>query len=650
MDSRRVNSLQPLLPQFGEGFLSDHAGSIIRDPQVAIVELVANCWDAGADRVDIEWYPGGRYFLAIEDNGTGMTTEEFSQRRVELSYNRREAQGPDVEFPPGNIQSRRRVFGQNGKGRHGMFCFTHEYFVETRKNGILSRFRVERVFRRAQTPFKVTLEEVTTTEAGEHGTRIWAEVWEPQISEPNLRDLLGSKFISDPSFKIFVNSDEVELTDLSHLFERHEVSVNGLDPIEILLFDTEKASRTTKQHGAAWWVNKRLVGEPSWKKLNGESYLDGRLANAKRYTFVIMADVLQDHVREDWRGFRKHPVVEEAAEAVEDLITNRLHRLFQSTYKQRKQDALENNRDTLLVLPPASRRQIGRFLDEIQEKSPSIRVDQLNDAVEVLAKLEQSRSGYALLQQLARLHPDDLDGLHRILSSWSVQEAQTVLDELHKRLKLIQQLERIVEDPNADELHEIQPLFERGLWIFGPEYESVEFTSNRSLATVVKSLFKDFSVAISTPRRRPDLIALPDSSIGIYSCDRYDERGEVNGIGRVLIVELKRGGFELSRQEVRQAEDYEIEIRKSGKISVETKVTAFVLGAKLGEDARAPITKADNTFIYPRTYSTVLRQAHARTFNLQEKIQRTSGTDLFDPDVERVVNGTALQQEFSTFR
>lgn len=266
----------------------------------------------------------------------------------------------------------------------------------------------------------------------------------------------------------------------------------------------------------------------------------------------------------------------------------------------------------------------------------------------MLANLEKARSGYALLEQLAMLRPNDLDGLYQLLSKWTVLEATTVLEELHKRLALIKKLSSLIDDPSADELHDLQPLFERGLWIFGPEYESVEFSSNRSLSNVVRTLFRDQDTELSTPRRRPDFIVLPDSSIGIYSCDSYGENGEVSGLNKVVILELKRGGFELTRREMRQAEDYEFEIRKSGKIVDSTTVIAFVLGSKLGQDARSTIKKGDpeNTFIYPEAYSTVLRRAHARTFNLNEKLRKASDNAIFDPDVERIIRNSPVGFDF----
>lgn len=71
------------------------------------------------------------------------------------------------------------------------------------------------------------------------------------------------------------------------------------------------------------------------------------------------------------------------------------------------------------------------------------------------------------------------------------------------KLDLIADLERLVEDKNSNELHDLQPLFERGLWIFGPEFESISFTSNRTLATNVKKFFG--KAVWENPAKRPDL-------------------------------------------------------------------------------------------------------------------------------------------------
>ncbi len=75
------------------------------------------------------------------------------------------------------------------------------------------------------------------------------------------------------------------------------------------------------------------------------------------------------------------------------------------------------------------------------------------------------------------------------MEQWTASNAAVVLNELERRIKLIKELQELIRDKNTDEVHDLQPLFERGLWMFGPEYESVEFTSNRGMAFIVQKFF-----------------------------------------------------------------------------------------------------------------------------------------------------------------
>jgi hypothetical protein len=252
----------------------------------------------------------------------------------------------------------------------------------------------------------------------------------------------------------------------------------------------------------------------------------------------------------------------------------------------------------------------------------------------LLINLEKARSGYALIERLSQLQPNDLDGWNQIMKEWTLDGARKVLDELKWRLDLIKELENKVENRDTDELHELQPLFEKGLWIFGPEYESVHFGSNRWISTIIREFFG--AAVIENPRLRADFVALPNASLGAYSCDRYDDRGEVCGFAKVAIVELKRGGFELTSKELNQTREYAHAIKRSGKVQDCTEILCFVLGATLKDDAQEPIDQG-NIHIIPRPYSVVLRQAHARTFNLLEKIKRIPSVNLDDEDLESVL-------------
>jgi hypothetical protein len=602
-----------LLPSFTENFLDYHAGRVISDPQVAIVELVANSWDAGADRVEITWPRGLGEVLSVADSGTGMTLEEFQKRWPTLNYNRADSQGSVVEFPSG-VQSRSRMaFGRSGIGRHAMFCFANEYFVETRKAGRMVKFRVCR--RSGQSPFGFEL--VQKGDVSDHGTRVFTTVQTAVISPDTVAELIGSRFVADPDFGILVNGEPVTLTDLEHLCERYEVPIEGSDSVVIRRFDSERGDRTSKQHGVAWWVNHRLVGNPSWEVYD-RPLLDARTATAKRFTYVVEADALAPAVRSDWSGFHASEEVDRVRKRVSEFVSNDLRGVTQDIRKDRKRAALSENRHAIKSLPPLSQEQIATFAEEVQVRCPTIAERDLNNAVSVLAGLEKARSQYSLLEKLATLKPHDLDTLDQILEEWSVSDIKRVLGELRYRLDLIAQLEKLVDDAHADELHDLQPLFERGLWMFGPEFESINFISNRTLAKVVETFFE--SAALTTPRKRPDFVVLADSSIGVYSCDAFDERHEVSGYSAVVVVELKKGGFEVSHDQKDQALKYARELRRSGKVGQSTKMVCYVLGASVDPQAEKP-TQEGETTVWPRAYSVLLRQAHARTFNLLRKVE-----------------------------
>lgn len=621
---------------FGETFLEHHAGPIIQDPKYAIVELVANSWDAGANTVEIVWPESSGDVLLIHDNGTGMTRDEFSYRWGKLNYNRLSEQGKDVVYPKGKSGKHRLAFGKNGIGRHAMFCFCNEYSIDTIKNGERTKAKVTKT-PKEDFPFKVVILEHATGVEG-NGTSISGIATKNiELRGSTIAKIIGSKFIADPEFAISVNGDKVLFEDLEQESVRSEILVDDLGTVIIKRFEGEK-NRTTQQQGVAWWINRRLVGTPSWENVSGR-LIDGRNAIAKRFVYIVEADMLKPRVKPDWSGFYASTEVNKVKTKVYEFINEDLITLLTETRKERKNEAFQANSALIGSLPTHIKEDISEIIDEVQKDCPTFGTNELESTVKVLANMEKSRSGYALLEKLSTLQPNDIDSLNTILDEWSIGDVKKIMNELKWRLDLISKLEPLVNNITADELHDLQPLFEHGLWIFGPEFESISFTSNRTLATVVKAFFDKAN--LSTPNRRPDFVILPDSSIGIYSRDAFDDEHNIAALDSVIIVELKRGGFELTYKEKNQAMDYAREIRSSGKVDKNTKITCYVLGASisLNGDVAEP-SKEGNTTIIPRRYSTILKQAHARTFQLLSKIegtnivqQKSNGRDLFSSTI-----------------
>ena len=404
-------------------------------------------------------------------------------------------------------------------------------------------------------PFEIT--HVAETKKKGHGTEISAVLEKHLLPVDELRQLIGSKFIVDPSLCIQVNQQTVELLSLDGL-KTTELQVEGHGVITVHFIDSVEHYRSAKLRGITWWVNQRRVGEPNWDRLDDEgAYLDGRTEHAKKFSFIVMADLLapgQD-VKADWSGFHANLRTNSVRDAVHRYVIKEIDAQLATTRKERKMAAIEHSRALVSELPAISKKAIGQFIDEVQEKCPTLSDRDLSRTVEVLAKLETSRSGYDLLAQLAACTPEDLDTWNALMQQWTASTAAIVLNELDRRLKLIQRMEKLVENPLADELHDLQPLFERGLWIFGPEFESVDFRSNRGLAEVIGRFLggADYKPA----GRRPDFVVVPESSIGAYCADAYDASGEIAGIRKVVILELKKGGFCVTQKKPIRPELYQ---------------------------------------------------------------------------------------------
>jgi hypothetical protein len=622
---------------FEEDYLIRTLRTLAHSADVALTELVANAWDAGASEVRIFIPEEYKALLIVEDDGTGLTSANFHGRWMKLGYDRLKHQGKKVEFPPGR-QGNRLAYGRNGVGRHGLLCFNNEYVVRSKAEGSESVFHIST--HNEQYPFFIKSEEHSQGIVG-HGTRLEVAV-ERNLPKPErVLDVLSARFMHDPSFKVLINGKSIPLEEHKGLLDSTQITTSNGISLKMYFLDSLTAGRKTLYQGIAFWQGGRLVGEPSWI-LGTESVIDGRTRFAKRYTMVVSSDDLGDFVNGDWTGFRKDEALDPVFLAVNKYAEEEFAKLAAEQMDTIKDDIHKEFHADIGTLSMLGRYEVDEAIQSIATNHPTVRPEVLSIAVEAVINVEKSRSGIELLRKLSTFSEDDIEGLNRLLSQWTVKDALCVLDEIDRRISTIEAIRKLSGDSKVDELHVLHPLITEARWLFGPEFDSPEYVSNRQLQTVAKQLFNrdDGKDIFTNPKKRPDLIVLENCAIGLTGTDSFDSERNLVVTTNILLVELKRGGFELTRAERNQLQGYLEDLRASGVVGGSPYINAFLVGMKVEKGglsgSRVMDPNDDKKEIGKITivsFSQLIDTAEQRLFRLRDALKDRyddiSGMDLF---------------------
>ena len=622
--------MQPLViePSFSSRFFDDYAKKVIRNPHIAITEIVANSWDAGATRVEIEWpnqETGG--IISVKDDGIGMTYEEFVSYWGEASYNRIKSQGDIIETKNGVV---RKVYGRNGIGRFGMFCFSNEYEVSTWKNGIINTFSVTRDSK----PFHMTHKSKGKKTGS--GTVVSCErtlLSSILVTPDTVTEWLQTKFFNTSDFEIILNGKTIELGICEKISEK-EVTLSSGKTITLTRYKLHKGLK--KNNGILFRVNGRAVGEPGWAIL--KNLIKPSQDGVSNLLITVDVDFLEDYVEPDWTSFKKNPIVEKTTEEITDAIEAFISDVVMNARLGRKKTAIKKNLPELRKMSEIEHVDLDKALQWVVDNCPAMTENDLVKILTALVIMEKSNSKYALMEKLSNVCPDDIDNLNEILAEWSIADARMVLREISQRIKVLDEMEKIVNNKETLEVKVLQPLIGSNLWIFGPEFDSCAFTSNKTITTAMKELFK---AEIDENSRRPDFVILPTGTMGAYCADHYDydfSNGESRGFSKIVIVELKRGGYKIGFDEMNQAKKYANALKQTGKIPGNPKYTCYVVGSTLESGIEPERMESGSIVTFPVQYDMLINAADARLLGIRKRIEDSFGpfTDLKN-DISEII-------------
>ncbi|WP_420600187.1 ATP-binding protein [Neptuniibacter sp.] len=607
---------------YEDGYLRRELGDVVSFPDVALTELIANAYDAGASEVKITMPNELQGLLVVEDDGVGMSFKHINERWLKLRYSRLKHQGPNVSFPPERKGIKRRAYGRNGIGRHGMFCFSDCYTLETWQGGLGHRLDIGLA---TDKPIEILSNESFDRKG--HGTRLSVVVNQHLYPEDKLIEMLASKFISMPDFTIRVNGKAVSLNDHPGNVDEELIEKDGVS-FKVTVIDSKYSVRTQKYKGVGVWVGGRRVGEMDWR-LGKLSFLDGRRSFSMRFAFIVQTESLRNEISEDWASFKpKSELVDKVASLLLEFINRKRKEFLRGEVAEIKREAILSSKSELDSLPQLARQEVSDFIDEILDESPDMKIDMLMLAVKAAINLEKSHHGQSLLSKLTTIESDDVEALDQLLDDWSAKDALKVLSEIDARLKVIETIRRLSGDEKADELHTIHPLILKARWLFGPEFESSEYSSNVGLVKTVEQVFGariDKSQFLNS-KKRPDIVILENASLGAQALEEVDEDG-IATVKNVLLIEVKKGGFPIGRDEINQANGYVQDIVYSEVLASRPYVNAIVVGEKIeSKTARSQdISDTENAGkaigkVKAVTFSMLVSTAEQRLFRLRDKL------------------------------
>lgn len=605
------------LALFERNFIERTYPSIVSDMSIAFAELVANSWDAGATRVDITIPQKQGQQIIIEDNGSGMTDEEFRSRWMVIAYNRVDHQGEYIDFfASDNTKIRRLAYGRNGVGRHALVCFDEHYTIKTWKDGTLNAYKI--TVSGGNSAFSI--EKHTQTSKSGNGTKIIVNAIKHFPESSSIIKTLGYKFMFDPQFMVYINGVKVEYHNTLRP-DKEDTLPTKYGNLNVAIYRIPDGEKSTSNNGVAIWVNGRLVGKPSWTV--GEHKIeDARRKFAIKHVVIVNADFLIDEIAYDWSAFRKTERVQETNREITAYLRKYRIEYYKGKTTEVRDKAVRTNKEAIRSLSIPALYSLKQFFDTYLEQKPEVEEDELNIIVSSLVNVLSNEKGLSLLAKLSVMSDSSLSDLDKILDEWSVSDIKLVLDEINSRIVVIDAIQKLCSDSQTDELHVLHPLISQARWLFGIEYDNPNYTFNRRLSTVMKELL-DGELKEDTTinwNKRPDLVIASDHTISATCIEEIDENG-ISCVERILIIELKKGGFKVGRNEIGQAEGYIESIYKGNKLNAKPKIKAFVIGDSVDPSTSHHKKQEDFGEVFAYTYDQLVRTAEKRLFNLKTKLE-----------------------------
>ena len=541
-------------------------------------EVVANAWDADADKVDITVTTDK---ITIRDNGHGMTTEDANKKYLHVGYERRKEGTITQKY-------KRPIMGRKGIGKLSLFSIANTVKIYSQKDNIkhgfiLSSKKIENALKSGNKT-KYNPEPVKNSSIRLDGwnTVITISDLKKATSQAakSLRKRIARRFGiigSEHNFQVFVNKKEVSVTDRDYFHKIQNLWYYGKNSKKYIEYcDNTKLQKNEKRlnkvlkYTVQGWIG---TVQKSGLLKDGDDSLN-------KIVIMVRGKLAQEDILEDFAEgglFTKYLIGEIHADFLdmdkkEDIATSNRQEIKKNDpryvalkkwihkeikYIEGVWSSLREKRGTEEACQISA---IKEWFDTLK-KNPKKKAERLFGKIsQLLVKDEEKRElfKYSVLAFESLRYKDNLDALDSLSPQniTAFREIFTDCDDIEsalyhqiikERLQIIEKLHSHVKK-NALETVVQKYLYDH-LWLLDPSWDRA--TETPYMEQTVSKEFNKINAKLTAAEKR----------------GRLDIRYKTTS-GKHLIIELKRAGRIVSDTELMdQVLKYHEALRKVLKVA-----------------------------------------------------------------------------------
>ena len=607
-----------------------------------IGELVANAWDANATEVKITIpdtpIDEQTSEIIVQDDGDGMSDEDIRGKYLIIGRDRREEEQSD------KTRLGRKIMGRKGIGKFSAFGIAKEIVIESKQGNIVSHFAMnyDELMRKGDDRV-IEFPPLDPTGDVDKGTKITlrhiTKFKTRSIPIMRIRRGLARRFaiigktpgVDTLGFDVVINDEPIspEDRDLQQLLDTDmdgnpylwEYNDEEIEPDTgwtvsgwIGALDRTSAEDDGIDRGIVLMARGKMVQEPFvFNTVVGQQYALSYLIGELNVEFVD--DEIEDTIATTrnslvWDTERNTALMEwgqkevnncarewgkrRSADNERKLQEHELYREFQ----QRAQEI--GNQRALKIADD--------FLRDFILKNPDANDEQLEGLIKMCLNFLEFDAFWEIIDNIKAAQIENVDTLIELFREWEIVEAKEMARVTAGRIETIEKLQRLIET-NALEVPTVHDFLKEFPWVIDPRWTLV--ADEVWYTELLRTQFPE-SDDVPEENKRIDFLC-------------------VGGDTNLVVVEIKRPGSKVNKDDLDQIEEYvnftrdQID-RTTDPACVYKQVTGYLLCGDLVDNYRVREKRKNlaEVEIYVRRYGNLLgmvKQAHAEFLERYDQLR-----------------------------